>query len=151
RRVDAGDAVEERRLTGAVGPDQRKDLAPANCKGDVVDRHQAAELLGDLADLQDVAVHGHGGHPWAPSSPRAELSFAARSTPISARLGIRPPGLNSMVVTRIKPKSRNLSRDTNSPSPGQSPVGWSIAVKPVVASRLCTWLGASGRILKRIR
>ncbi len=43
RRVDAADQVEHRRLAGAVGADQREDLAALHVEADVVDRQHAAE------------------------------------------------------------------------------------------------------------
>src|SRR5205823_3468518 len=54
--VDAGDAVEEGCLAGAVGPDDCENLAGLNGKTQVVDRAQPSIGLADLLALQD----GHG-------------------------------------------------------------------------------------------
>ena len=50
RLVEAGDAVEHRRLAGAVRPDQRGDVAAADGEGEVVDGDQAAEAHGQVLD-----------------------------------------------------------------------------------------------------
>jgi hypothetical protein len=52
--VDARDLVEERRLTRAVGTDQRDDRAPRNREVDVVGRDEAAELLPDVFGDEEV-------------------------------------------------------------------------------------------------
>ena len=48
----AGDQVEGRALAGAVGADQRDDLAGLDVEGNVVDGDHAAELLARVVDLQ---------------------------------------------------------------------------------------------------
>ena len=48
--VEAADHVEQRRLAGAVGPDDREDLAPADLEAHVIDGHHPAEMLGDALD-----------------------------------------------------------------------------------------------------
>ena len=58
RRQHAGDQVEGGALAGAVGADQRHDLAGLDVEGDVVDGDHAAELFARLLDLQQ---HGGGG------------------------------------------------------------------------------------------
>ena len=68
RLVDAGDHVEERRLAGAVGPDQAHDGALRDREVDVVDRDQAAELLSQRVDLeQEVAHPGPSSGAWRTS------------------------------------------------------------------------------------
>jgi hypothetical protein len=54
RRVEAGDAVEQRRLARAVGADQADDLAALHAEGHVVVGHQAAEALGHVADVEQA-------------------------------------------------------------------------------------------------
>jgi hypothetical protein len=61
RLVEAGDAVEHRRLAGAVGADQRGDLAALCLERQVADGDKAAELHRQVLDLQD-RVHGSGRH-----------------------------------------------------------------------------------------
>ena len=70
RLVDAGEHVEERRLAGAVRPDQADDRALRHREVDVVDGDEAAELLaeplgleqrvsssGDLQVVERLVVH----------------------------------------------------------------------------------------------
>ena len=56
RHVGAGDHVEERRLAGAVRPDQRDDAATRDVEVDRVDRDQAAEPLRDLAGADEDLI-----------------------------------------------------------------------------------------------
>ncbi len=51
--VDTRDAVEQRRLAGAVGPDDRIDLAGLNGKTQIADREQPSVGLADLLALKD--------------------------------------------------------------------------------------------------
>src|SRR5204863_3198196 len=53
----AGDQVEQRRLAGAVGPDQPRDAARGHPEGDTVHGDVAAEALGDPFYLE----HGFSG------------------------------------------------------------------------------------------
>ena len=48
RLVYAGDAVEGRRFARAVGADERDDLALIDVEREIVHRHNAAELHGDI-------------------------------------------------------------------------------------------------------
>src|SRR5712692_5805761 len=50
--LEAGDAVEERRLAGAVGTDEAVDPAGLEAQRDAVDRGDAAEALLDAVDLE---------------------------------------------------------------------------------------------------
>ena len=52
RLVEAGDAVEHGGLAGAVGADQRGDVAAPGLEGEVVDGDQAAEAHGQVLDLE---------------------------------------------------------------------------------------------------
>ena len=51
-RVDAGDALDQRRLAGAVVADERHDLARAHLEVDVDERLDRAEALRDAARLE---------------------------------------------------------------------------------------------------
>ena len=57
RLVDARELVEEGRLAGAVRADQRHDRAARDREVDVVRRDEAAELLAQLDDLDQVVSH----------------------------------------------------------------------------------------------
>ena len=52
RDVHLADGVEDRRLAGAVGPDDGEQLAVGDGERHVVDRHHAAEAQLDRIDLQ---------------------------------------------------------------------------------------------------
>ena len=57
RFVEAGDAVEDRRLSGAVRPDERGDVAAPDIEGQVADGDQPAEAHRQMFDGQDrVAI-----------------------------------------------------------------------------------------------
>ena len=86
RLVDPGDHVEERRLAGAVRADQADDRALGDREVDVVDRDQAAELLAERVDLEQVGAH------W-PRPRRVGTSGAARrGHPPRSRASAVPPG-----------------------------------------------------------
>ncbi len=84
RAVETGDHVEEGRLAGAVGPDQRGDRAVANPKAGTVHGADAAEALDDAVGLEDRAVRGRRrrcgcvGH----LSHRAPSPRAFRTSPV---------------------------------------------------------------------
>src|SRR6185437_17142665 len=56
-RKEIGDEVEERRLAGPVGADERGQAAFRNGEGDIVDGAQAAEGLAQPANLQGRRAH----------------------------------------------------------------------------------------------
>ena len=58
RRVRAGDQVEEGGLAGAIGADDRVDMAGFERHGHVVHRGQPAEFLGEVADLKHSRLRG---------------------------------------------------------------------------------------------
>ena len=58
--VDAGDALDERRLAGAVVTDERHDLAGAHLEVDVGQRLHRPERLRKVADLEEWCV----AHEW---------------------------------------------------------------------------------------
>src|SRR3546814_14500828 len=58
RLVEAIDAVEHRRLAGAVRADDREDLALADLEADVVDRGDAAEAEPDVLKRQHRLAGG---------------------------------------------------------------------------------------------
>ena len=61
RREEAGQQVEQRGLAGAVGADERVDGALGDAEADVGDRAEAAELLGQLAGLEQGSCCGRAG------------------------------------------------------------------------------------------
>ena len=56
--VYAGDAVEGRGFAGAVGADQRHDLAAVDMHAQVIDGDHAAKLHGDAFEFQHMISHG---------------------------------------------------------------------------------------------
>ena len=72
-RLEAGDGGEQRRLAGAVGPDQADDLALPHVERGLVDGLQAAERLGELAHLKHGAAFVRN-RPISPSGRRATIS-----------------------------------------------------------------------------
>ena len=58
--VDAGDALDERRLAGTVVADERHDLAGPHLEVDVGQRLHRAERLREVADLEEWCV----AHEW---------------------------------------------------------------------------------------
>jgi hypothetical protein len=57
-RVDAADQVEDRGLAGAVGADQREDLAALHVEADLVDGQHAAEAHAQVARADSRGVSG---------------------------------------------------------------------------------------------
>ena len=46
-------------LARTIGADQGVDLAPLNTERDVIDRHEAFELLGEMGCLKDNIFHAY--------------------------------------------------------------------------------------------
>jgi hypothetical protein len=57
--IEAADHVEHRGLAGAVGPDDREDLALLSFERDTGDSLDAAKRLGRFADFQERAHESH--------------------------------------------------------------------------------------------
>src|SRR4029077_18692646 len=55
--VDTGEHVEERRLSGAIRPDQADDQPSGNREVDIVDGDEAAELLAQQLGLEEDFTH----------------------------------------------------------------------------------------------
>src|SRR5262245_51487938 len=86
RRQHAGEDVDQRRLAGAVGTDDRDELAGANGEADPVER---AELAVELSDSLGGEDH-----------PRTGAATARR-----AKSPIRPSGAKMTMRARIAPKT----------------------------------------------
>jgi hypothetical protein len=56
RHQQRDEHADQRRLAGAVGPEQTEDLALLDVKGDAFDCREVAERLHDVADLDGVHV-----------------------------------------------------------------------------------------------
>ncbi len=72
RPEKSGDQVEERCLAGAVGADHGAQFARLDIHRHVADGDQAAEMLGDILDLQQTHVITF--RRMMPSTPRGKNS-----------------------------------------------------------------------------
>ncbi len=74
RRQDSAEDVDQRRLAGSVGPQQREQLVRPYLQADVIERDRAAvplrqtthanDRVGDLSGRRPYAIHTmHDGHP----------------------------------------------------------------------------------------
>ena len=122
--VEAGEHVEERRLAGAVGPDQADDrlardreetsltaTRPPNWIGDAVGVRSATTVRRELRVAACSAAALSAGHPVQLAlhvgAERLGLGPARARCSESAcvlRLGISPSRRNSIISTRIAPK-----------------------------------------------
>ena len=104
RLVEAGDAVEDGGLAGAVRADQRGDVAAADGEGKVVDRHQAAEAHGQMLDREDrvglASALIRGPRPQLRAGDGLPL---ARGRTDGCRVEIRPRGRHTMISTIDRP------------------------------------------------
>jgi hypothetical protein len=57
--VETGQAIEESRLAGAIGPDQAVDLAAANGQRNIMQGLDAAEMLGHRVRFEKNLVFTH--------------------------------------------------------------------------------------------
>ncbi len=114
RVVDAGHAVEQRRLAGTVGSDHGEDLAALLGQGDIRETGHPAEAQRDPVDAQDRVVdralgghvggRGHGASPGAPiaSAPPTPAS-ASPSSRERRRDGRMPCGRKIIMITSSAP------------------------------------------------
>ncbi len=107
RLVETGDAVEHRGLAGAVGPDQRGDLAAPGLEGQVADGDQPAELHRQMLDLEKRVVHGWARvHQPCPSLVKEpETAFRSFRKAVGSRLPTKPRGFQTMTMTIATPNS----------------------------------------------
>ncbi len=134
RAVEPGEHVEERRLARAVGPDDRDDRALGDVERDVVDRRQAAEVLGDVVGDEHRRAEAGAGAGRRRSAAGRSLPLLVvhrllrRRCPRAARsgAGVRaagPPGRRIITITSRKPKMpkpRSASWKSRSSLPGHA-------------------------------
>jgi hypothetical protein len=97
RRVEAGDAVEQRRLPCAVRPDEAEDRALFHREGHVRVRGEAAEELEDSAHLEE---RRHHASPWSTGMPapgRRRRAQSLRTKPST------PSGMKTIVAITSRP------------------------------------------------
>ena len=92
RFVEAGDAVEHRRLAGAVGADQRGDVAAPGLKRQFVDGGEPAKAHREILDDEDgIGLPAHQPCPSLTRSPDTDLRSFRKIE--GARVETRPRGL----------------------------------------------------------
>src|SRR5262249_28716861 len=108
--AEARNAVEHRRLAGAVGPDQGMDRPLLHIHGKAVERAQAAEADGEVADREERA---HGATCEAGAEDCGSAAFAGRAArPARAARARR----SSAVAMRQMPRGMNrVARMRTSP------------------------------------
>ena len=93
RLVEAGDAVEHRRLAGAVRADQRGDVAAADLERQVVDGDEAAEAHRQMFDdEQGIGLPAHQPCPSLTRSPETALRSLRKID--GERVETKPRGLH---------------------------------------------------------
>ena len=92
RVEDAHDDVEERRLAGAVRPDEADDRPARDLEVDLLDRDEAAERLGHLSGVEDQVRRLRGGRRLGHQSPSAAvgggMSATSRSPHVARAVGV---------------------------------------------------------------
>src|SRR3989442_638900 len=83
RMVEATDRVEQRRLAGAVGTDDRQDLAATDPQAHLVQRHERAEADADARHLEERArVGSRHGLTESPGTATSRILTSARIVPV---------------------------------------------------------------------
>src|SRR5690606_1576319 len=113
RLVEAGHAVEDRCLAGAVGADKRGDLATLRLEGEVVDGHETTKAHREVLDFKDGIVRPRirryrvrrEGHQPCPSLVKLpETALRSLRKAVGSRLPTKPRGFQTMTVTIARPK-----------------------------------------------
>ena len=105
RLVEAGDAVEHRRLAGAVGADERGDVAAPDLEREVVDGDEAAEAHRQmLDDEQGIGPPAHQPCPSLTSEP--DTAFLSLRKIDGERVDTKPRGRTTIITTIARPNSR---------------------------------------------
>src|SRR5260370_1654578 len=97
RLVEAGDAVEHRRLAGAVRSDQRSEVATVCREGEMIDGDEAAESHGEMLDPQQRA------HPCPSRTSVPEIFLRSERCTEASRVEINPRGRTTMISTMANP------------------------------------------------
>src|SRR4029077_18644786 len=116
--VEARDQVEERRLAGAVGPDQADDLALAHVERDVVDRDDPAEPSRHVLDREQ----GHGAALYGASRGESKYRcYSSSAGVVAGRLAAKrsqtdtPRGPGTAVVAGRWQAKRSQTYTAGSP------------------------------------
>ena len=105
RLVEAGDAVEDGGLAGAVRADQRGDVAAPDLEGEIVDGDEAAEAHRQmLDDEQGIGLPAHQPCPSLTSRPETALRSLRKIE--GERVETKPRGRTTIITTIARPNSR---------------------------------------------
>src|SRR5712692_2836078 len=99
--INAADAVQQRRLAGAVGADDAHDVAFGDLEVHSVHRGHAAESLGDSAQLE-LGRRGGRTHRDVSRSERRRYARLSRVRP--PKKSMTPRGTKITTATRSKPR-----------------------------------------------
>src|SRR5260370_6911142 len=97
--VEAGDAVEHRRLAGAVRSDQRGDVATVCREAQIIDGDKAAESHGEVLDPQQRA------HPCPSRTSAPEIFLRSERCTEASRAEISPRVRTTLITTLANPNS----------------------------------------------
>src|SRR5262249_39606724 len=103
RMIEAGDAVEDRGLAGAVGSDERGDVSALRRETDVIDRDEAAEPHAQVLDGEDRI--GRHAHCRASATTSAGTSFGLPRKTEGVRVATSPRGRQIMISTMATPNT----------------------------------------------
>src|SRR5262249_24218182 len=119
RMIEAGDAVEDRGLAGAVGSDERGDVSAFGREAEIVYRDEAAEPHAQVLDREDGV--GRRAHWRASATTSAGTSLGLPRKTEAVRVATKPRGRQIMINTMARPNtsmrywenSRNNSNATS--------------------------------------
>src|SRR5690349_23637007 len=86
--VEAGNAIEDGGLAGAVRPDQRGDVAGLGGEGQVIHRHEATKAHRQMLDAQERLA----SHPWPSFTRSEEMDFRSLRNTVGSRVETSPRG-----------------------------------------------------------
>src|SRR5215468_3036693 len=107
----AADAVDQRRLAGAVRTNEAEPLASLHRKVDAVERHEAAEALTDIVDLEE---RGHG-------VLRATASRGRRTRPATRQIASTSAKISQDAVGKMLIAAPAMGRPTSHGKPMRRP------------------------------
>ena len=113
---DAQQDVEERRLAGAVGPDEADDRSFRDREVDLVDRDQAAEPAGDLARDED----GPGGCSRRRSFRQVLLGRAGQRSPARPRSAVRQRAVQLALSPAVGEQALGSAAASSRPARGRT-------------------------------
>src|SRR5690606_29598238 len=115
--VRAGNEIEEGRLAGTVGADDRADLAAAKRRADVADRGQSAESLGEGTDFEHGPAFLTVHRPTGPGSMAPGLPAPASPSPVFvAPTVLLPAGTTAAASRSARRRARRFCHDPTMPS-----------------------------------